>query len=397
MRIKLSWVPFIPIAILAVFLRIYQVMFTGNGADTGFLSNSALWLVYAGLVAFLFIIIGILSLSDKKTSGIYNVGKNFFAGLFAVIAGALLCFGAGMEIMQIIGLHDSGEIFRLLFDAVFSIAGGIVFMIMGVSSISGSGKLKHAKGALLLPPIWCCVRLMTTFIDYSHKLPNSIDMTDIFILSFMTLFIFAVSMIYGNVQGKNPVKAAFLYGLPGIVVTFAYAAVSITQQIISGQGFVLVSNTRNGSVSNINTIQYLALALYALFFIIELTTKAKIKDEDEIAAEKKQSKKEKKAKKDVKVISEAVAENVVEAEAVQPVNYGKVEMLDVDDSVKQELDGVDNVIENIDKEENDPDKADPLSNEFLSNAAAAQIADDSVDSSMADIDKLIAELEAEDK
>lgn len=396
MRIKLSWVPFIPIAILSVFLRIYQVMFVSSGVDTGFLSDSALWVIYAGLVAVLFLVIGILSLSDKKTSGIYSIGKNFFAGLFAVITGALLCFGAGMEIMQIINSNDIANTYRLLFDAVFSIAGGIVFMIMGVSSIAGSDRIKRAKGALLLPPLWCCVRLMTTFIDYSHKSPNSFDMTDIFILAFMTLFVFGVSMIYGNIQGKNPVKAVFLYGLPGIVVTFAYAAVSITQQILSGQGFVLISNTQG--VSNINTIQYLALSLYAIFFIIELTTKAKLKDDDELAENNsKKDKKAKKVKKDAKIISEAISENIVAENAVLPGKNNKVQMLDVDDSVKQELDSVDNVIDNIDKEENDPDKADPLSNEFLSNAAVTQFEDDDVDGSMADIDKLIAELESEDK
>lgn len=392
MRIKLSWVPFIPIAILSVFLRIYQVMFVSNGVDTGFLSDSALWVIYAGLVVLLLLIIGILSLSDKKTSGIYNISKNFFAGLFAIITGALLCFGAGMEIMQVINNIDT---YRLLFDSVFSIAGGIVFMIVGISSISGSNKLKNARGVLLLPPVWCCVRLMTTFIDYSHKAPNSIDMTDIFILAFMTLFVFAATMIYGNVQGKNPVKAAFLYGLPGIAVTFAYSAVSIVQQILSGQGFVFVSNTQG--VSNINTIQYLALALYAMFFIIELTTKARVKVDDEIAVSEKKKDKNKKSEKKANVVSKSVSESIAATNKLPEENVNKVQMLDVDDSVKKELDGVDDVIDNIDKEENDPDKADPLSMEFLNNAAASQIADDNVDSSMADIDKLIAELEAEDK
>ena len=39
MKIKLSWIPFIPVAVLSVVLRVYQLLFVENGVDTGFLSS----------------------------------------------------------------------------------------------------------------------------------------------------------------------------------------------------------------------------------------------------------------------------------------------------------------------------------------------------------------------
>ena len=57
MKIKLSWIPFIPVAVLSVVLRVYQLLFVENGVDTGFLSSGMMWVVYTCMVAVLFFVL----------------------------------------------------------------------------------------------------------------------------------------------------------------------------------------------------------------------------------------------------------------------------------------------------------------------------------------------------
>ena len=68
MKFKLSWIPFIPIAILSVILRLYQKLFIDQGIDTGFISTGTAWVIYTCMVAVLFVLLLIFCGVDRKTS-----------------------------------------------------------------------------------------------------------------------------------------------------------------------------------------------------------------------------------------------------------------------------------------------------------------------------------------
>lgn len=373
MKIKYSWIPFIPIAILSVFLRVYQVMFVNSGVDNQFLNNQSFWWIYAALVALLVLFLLIFSASDRITSGFYRIGKNFFAGIFALITGVLLFFGAMIEVTEVVkGTLGIG----VLADVLFSVLGGIAFAIMGLSSLSGGNKTKGIKVLMVLPAVWSCVRLITVFMDYKTKSVHSMDMTDIVFMALATLFIFNVSMVYAGIKGRNPVKATFVYGMPAIVVTFAYSAVYMVTKITSGEDFAMFSPNAESNFANINTIQFLCIALFAIFFLIELTSKAQPKTAEVTQAEQEQY-------------------TVPPQEGVFAEKTEREDFSDVGDKVKEELSKVNNVIADIDKEENNPDKASPLSDEFLSgykDRASAEPAEEDLDK----INQLIKELEQED-
>lgn len=382
MKIKYSWIPFIPICILSVFLRTYQVMFVNSGMDTQFLSNQTLWVIYTGLVIVLFLFLILFTVTDKATSAFYDIGKNFFAGLFAIITGVLLFYGAGIEFGGIAGGNVSVMGFL---EGIFSIIGGIMFIIMGLSSISGKNRTKNAKIMMIFPTVWCCIRLIGTFLSYTTKAVDSMDMTNLIYMSFATLFIFNVSMIYAGIKGSNPVKSAFLYGLPAIVIILAYTSVSVITQIMSADfsPIQLLQGENAAGINNIGTLQFLSLSLFAIFFLIELTSKARKKTDDEIILAEKSS-----------AASPSTAEGVeAEAAAIEKIK-DKTILADIDDSIKEELGEVDEVIANIDKESNDPDKADPLSKEFIeSYESEFNEYNDDLDK----IDRLIKELSSEDK
>lgn len=274
MKSKLSWIPFIPVVFAAVFLRIYQVLFIDSGVDKGFLDSGLVSIIFVGSIVALFVILAIFCFADKKTAPEYDIGRNIFAGFFAILTGALLLTDAVLLVMQMIsaGLFDwiSG------IDVLLSLAGGAMIFVMGISSLTGYNRAKHMPFLMLLPTVWCCGRLVLTFASYTAISPAAKDMSDLVYMVFATLFLFNVSMVYIKLKGKNPVKACFLYGLPAVVVIFAYAGALFASLIQSGQGVDFFANIR--------VFEFLSFALYILFFLLELTAGAKGKQKEDALA-----------------------------------------------------------------------------------------------------------------
>lgn len=374
MKIKFSWIPFIPVAILAVILRLYQKLFVDSKIDTGFLSSEMIWLVYAGLVGFLFVVLLLLSVADKRTSAHYKIKTNLFAGLFGVTASAVIIFDAGMKAAQllsegIIALSEPLEV-------VFSILGGIAILVMGASSFSGKNFAKKMGIFSVMAPIWCCVKLVFTFNEYTKHSVNAFDMTNLFFMAFMTMAIFNLSMAYQNVDCKNPIKGTIVYGMPAFIVTIVYAVTNLIDQI--------KTNGTYDFMGSLDIIIFVALALYIMFMMIEFTANA-----NSIEDEKPQEVHEHIEQPTVRT------KNEVEEEKSKLVN-DHIEITDVEENVNKELDGVDIVIEAMEKEDNDPEKYNPLSQEYFDSHPTDISEDDEITASMLNIDRLINEINSEE-
>ncbi len=371
MKIKFSWIPFIPVAILSVFLRIYQKLFVDSGIDTGFLSSDMIWLVYAGLVAVLFVVLLFLSLIDRRTSPHYKIKINFFGGLFAIIASAVLIFDSGMRAAQI--LSAGFERVTQPLDIIFSLFGGVVILVMGLSSCSGKNIAKKLGVFSVFAPIWCCVKLMLTFAEYTKQSVNAFDMTNLFFMAFMTMAIFNLSMAYQGVDCKNPIKGTIVYGMPAFIVTIVYAVANAIDQIRTLGTYDFMNS--------LDTIIFTALALYILFMMIEFTANANDK-KDEIVVEIKEYEEQPTVR----------IKNEVEEETTKNKN-DRVEISDVEENVSKDLNGVDNVIDAMEKEDKNPEKYNPLSNEYFASHATDDISeDDEISKSMENIDRLIDEI-----
>lgn len=266
MKSKLSWIPFIPIVFAAVFLRVYQVLFVDSGVDKGFLNSGAISLIFVGSIILLVILLAVLCAADKKTSPVYRTGRNVFAGIFAMLSGVLLLTDAFMLFK---GMADSGNALSAFINGVFTVLGGVMIFVMGLSSLTGKNLTKKVQFLMLLPAIWSAARLIITFLSYTTISVNAKDMSDLVYMVFTTLFLFNASMVYIGLKSKNPVKACFLYGLPAVVVVFAYTGAWVSSTIHNGQPVHFFSN--------IEMFEYLALALYIIFFLVELTARAEEK------------------------------------------------------------------------------------------------------------------------
>lgn len=375
MKIKFSWIPFIPVAVLSIILRLYQKLFVDSQIDTGFLSSDMIWFVYAGLVGLLFIVLLLLSALDKRTSAHYTIKTNFFAGLFGVIASAVIIFEAGMKGAQL--LSEGIVALSEPLDVVFSVLGGIALLVMGASSFAGKNFAKKMGVFSAIAPIWCCVKLVLTFNEYTRHSVNAFDMTNLFFMAFMTMTIFNLSMAYQNVDCKNPIKGTIVYGMPAFVVTIVYAVTNLIDQ--------LQTNGTYDFMGSLEIIAFVALSLYVLFMMIEFTGNAKDKEGELV----------------IKDVLELVEQPTVRTKNEVEEEKGKlendhIEITDVEENVNKELDGVDDVIEAMEKEDNDPEKYNPLSQEYFDSHPTDISEDDEISASMLNIDRLINEINSEE-
>lgn len=375
MKIKFSWIPFIPVVVLSVVLRVYQLLFVEKGVDTGFLSNEMCWIVYVGLVALLFLVLLILCCADRKTSPIYHPKSNILAGFFGVLTSGVIIYNAGMSLGELLANSQAGatgtNAVSMLADSVFGFLGGIALIMMAFSSFMGKNVAKKMGVFSIAAPIWCCVEMMTKFIEYKKHGVHSFDMTNLFALAFLTLAVFNLSMVYQNISLKNPVKATFLYGLPGFVVTLVYAVANAISQVVNTGAYDIIAS--------LDTIVLVLLSIYILFMLVEFTTNAQEKAEKEKAG----------------LVVEADNKLVIEEQEsdAEITDNKHTEITDVEENINKDLNEVDSVIDAMEQDEKNPEKINPLSKEYFDSQEKNLISDDDeISKSLADIDKLINEI-----
>jgi hypothetical protein len=137
-------------------------------------------------------------------------------------------------------------------------------------------------------------------------------------------------------------------------------------------------------MGSLDIIIFVALALYIMFMMIEFTANA-----NSIEDEKPQEVHEHIEQPTVRT------KNEVEEEKSKLVN-DHIEITDVEENVNKELDGVDIVIEAMEKEDNDPEKYNPLSQEYFDSHPTDISEDDEITASMLNIDRLINEINSEE-
>lgn len=255
LKTKLMWIPFIPLFVGGVLLRVYQALFDSKGVDIGLMSGGAITLGFAAIVIVTVLTLAIMSRLDRKTSAYYAIKKNAPAGIFAIVAGAFLFADSVTSVMH-------GMDLNIIIDAIMSVAGGVSIIVLGISSFSGNNKAKDMPVLMVLPVLWGFARTFLTFLSDTTISSESRDMTDLVYMVLMTLFLFNCSMVYINLKGRHAVKACFIYGLPAILVSTAYTLSHTIFQL------------KNGSFSfidNVRTYEFFALSLFALFFLIELS------------------------------------------------------------------------------------------------------------------------------
>lgn len=271
MKIKLSWIPFIPITLVVIFAKFIETTLTNGG---NFMGLSSFNLVYTAILAVpVMLVFGIFfSIIDRKTSPYYNIKKNIGAAASSFIASIAIIFSSVLSIMN---TFSTGKIELLpLVASALGVIAGVVLLLMGTYHLSGKNCNESLSLVMLLPTVWAAVKLIQCFLSYTTVSVVSTDMLDLICYGTIALFLLAVGMVIGNVESKSAVKNCFVFGLPMITALFGYCTKS---------GINIAMNFQAYDVMEIvNTVGLFAIAVYAIFVLIELTFNANTKDQVEL-------------------------------------------------------------------------------------------------------------------
>lgn len=268
MKIKLSWIFFVPALVAVVGLKVVQSLYTSQG--TSFFDFNNITDAYFALIisAVLLILCGFISLFDKKTSGLYINGKNIPSALLSFMLAIVIGSEATSLILNIVNTNN----YQVLdfIDIPLSIVATIAFIVIGLGHLTEKSYSNGMSVLILMPAIWCCLRIILIFMGYRSFSVNSTDMTDLVGYVFITLYLYANATVLAKMPGTNPVKACFIYGLPAMTVAFGFSAKVIADIATGAAQFDYFENIR--------AIEFLIIALYILSNLIELTAKAKTKE-----------------------------------------------------------------------------------------------------------------------
>lgn len=271
MKTKYSIIPFIPVVIAAVGLKIMSMFaMDGNGLLFG-MNKSSINYCVIGISLGLFALCVLINLFDRRTAPVCPVKRNVVSGTLAILSGVAIVGSSFLTLLNTTAGNSEGYLLSILV-ALFSIPAAIAMVMISKVHFTGKTIVSNASMFFVFPALWGCCGLVSEFIAATKVSISASDMTPLFCYIFITLYLFSSSMVVSRVKGKNPVKACFIYGLPAATVSLAY-----------GVGAVLTSSVENTGVSAlVNGIMFIILAAYIVSFTVEMFTDCLTKAEVEI-------------------------------------------------------------------------------------------------------------------
>ncbi|MGN1129857.1 MAG: hypothetical protein ACI4Q8_00790 [Ruminococcus sp.] len=259
---KLTWITALPVCVFTILVKVLQSLGVQFPFDDYIVSYSVITVILA-----MFAINIIFVATDNKTSPVHILNRNIPASLFALLSSV---FVTAYSVLAIIQILQAGAInFVAIVTAGFGVLSAIGFVIVALAHFQGRNYMPRMGAYLLVLPCWSCLMLISEFLNNRQKSALTIDPIKLFTFLFAMIFLYMVSMVIATIDGKNPVKACFLYGLPMAVCGVGYGVSEITSVFVNGLDFS----------ENSLGFAFFAIALYGLSVIWELTAKLKTTDE----------------------------------------------------------------------------------------------------------------------
>lgn len=259
MKLKKLLIPAVILFLIGGTVKICDTLFNVNG-DGFILSSQACNLTLAASFLLLYIIAFALSVADRKKTFLAVPTKSVPCGIFGFIASVAL-IGSGV-VRLIAGGGNLAE-------SIMAIIAGFLLLYEACISLTGSNGMKKMPVAALILPVWCCVRFVGLFIDYSQKSLKATELFDIVAIGFLIMFLFYQSMFLAGINNRLAVRKTVVYGSVYIMLGLIVNCDLIIKMLIGKQPIPNVdSQIVEPSVLNIITIAGdIALCCYAFFLI----------------------------------------------------------------------------------------------------------------------------------
>ncbi len=262
MKSKLCWISFIPLTTAAVLikgLQMFNIYFSADDTTASYLSIGAILLMFAINIIFIAI--------DKKTSPAYILRKNIPAAIFAILAAAMFTSKSALNL--ILSIQNNTYSFFTLMVSVFGFLTAVCLVIIALSHLQGRNFLPTMGAFFLSMPIWGGLVLIGEFLNNRTVSVYYVNPLKLFCYAFAMIFFFKLGMVIATVKGKNPVKSLFLYGMPLAAIGLVVGACNIVSIIQNGLDYS----------ENVIAFGFMALGLYIISLLVEITKYALTKDE----------------------------------------------------------------------------------------------------------------------
>lgn len=262
MKSKLCWIPFIPVTIAVIILKVCETLNVFPLLPTNTLSYISI-----GLVLLMFAVNIVFTIADKKTSPAYLLTRNLFAAVCAMLAA--VCVASRSALTIILALQNSQFSFITLAVTLFGMATAVCLVVVSLAHFQGRNFLPRMAAFMLAMPVWAGVTLVNEFLNNRKVSVADVDSFLLFSLAFAMIFLFKTSMIIATVDGSNPVKSAYLYGLPLATLGISSGVNAVVSIAKSGLDYS----------ENVISFAFFFMGLYAVALLIEMTRLARTKDE----------------------------------------------------------------------------------------------------------------------
>ncbi len=261
MRSKLCWIPFIPLTLASVTLKALQIFSVIPLSE----NTVSYYSIFAALIMFALCIVFVAI--DKETSEAYLLSRNIPAAVFSMFAAALVASKTSLN--TILSLQSNAlDPFKLI-SAIFGMLTSVCLVVIALAHIQGRNFLPRMGVLFLSMPVWGGLMLIGEFLENRTVSVNTINPIMLFAYAFAMIFMFKLSMVIATVDGRNPVKAIYLYGMPLACIGFTLGVGGICSIIVNGLDYS----------ENILQFAFLALALYAVSLCMEINKNARKKKE----------------------------------------------------------------------------------------------------------------------
>ncbi len=256
---------FVPVALIAIAIKVFEALNVFPSVPVKMFSYTAL-----GLVVLMFVINIIFVAADRKTSPAYLLTRNISAAVFLLISAAMITSKSAL--ISIVDIQNDKFDGMTLALTVLGILTAICFVVISLAHIQGRNFLPRMGALFLAMPVWAGLVLVNEFLDNRKVSLADVDEFKLFTMAFAMIFLFKLSMIIATVDGRNPVKAMYLYGLPMAALGISVGAVNVCSIITSGLDYS----------ENVFASALCALGLYAVMLIAEITKNSRTKEEQVI-------------------------------------------------------------------------------------------------------------------
>lgn len=250
--------------------KVYQIYTEQTGNSIFGNDNIIASYVTIGLVFVQFIILFIMSVTDKKTASVYNYKKNTFAGSMCLFSAVALIVDVCCYLPSILIYKNYTS--TTLLNIILSCVAAFGLFLLSWTHISGKKPPSTVSLLMLTAPLWCVVKLFTALTENSASSVVMTDVLDLFIYLFLSLYLLSATSIISMLNQKNYVKEIVLFGIPLVSVLVTYDVQIVTKLILNGY-------TSGYYMEIIKACELTLFALYAVAFMLEISKYSKNKDE----------------------------------------------------------------------------------------------------------------------